>query len=432
MSNFIYIAAKKIIGGSYGRLYNWFCTQPQITGIKYGYLYNGYSVFDSRNITSSGSHVPTDAEWNTLFTYLGGPTLAGYKLSETGAAHWDAPHTSATNISNFNARGAGYRANTGVYSFIKSVTYFWGTGGIWKGIDWGGSITAFSISSKYGGSVRPLKDATTLTHGQTGTYTGNDGRIYKTICIGAQEWLSENLAETKYRNGDLINKVTDNTAWAALTTGAMCAYNNDEANAFETASIAPVGWHVPTITELATLETAVGGASVAGGKLKEMGLVHWLAPNTGATNEFGFNAKGAGLRGYDGSSSPYENLKNIMYIWSCTPSNSSSYEGLLSYIMNFFSGYEFSRTTDATFKVIGASLRPIKDDSTFAPGDTVTDIDGNVYPLVKIGDQVWTAKNWKCTKLNDGTPIPLITDNAEWAARTEMAQCVYNNDLKNL
>jgi len=76
-------------------------------------------------------------------------------------------------------------------------------------------------------ALRPLKDSTTLTHGQTGIYTGNDGKVYRTICIGTQEWLACNLAETKYRNLDDIPEVTDNDDWVALTTGALCAYDND-------------------------------------------------------------------------------------------------------------------------------------------------------------------------------------------------------------
>ena len=76
-------------------------------------------------------------------------------------------------------------------------------------------------------SIRLIKDSTTLTHGQTGTYTGNDGKVYRTICIGTQEWLADNLCETLYRDGSPIPEVTDNATWAALTTGALCAYNND-------------------------------------------------------------------------------------------------------------------------------------------------------------------------------------------------------------
>mgnify|MGYP006914138474 FL=1 len=80
-------------------------------------------------------------------------------------------------------------------------------------------------------SLRIVKKSTTLLNGEEGTYTGNDGKAYRTICIGTQEWLADNLCETKYRNGDMIPIVTDNTAWAALTTGAMCYYDNDINNA---------------------------------------------------------------------------------------------------------------------------------------------------------------------------------------------------------
>ena len=76
-----------------------------------------------------------------------------------------------------------------------------------------------------------MKDTTTLTHGQTGTYTGNDGKVYRTICIGAQEWLADNLLETLYRDLSAIPEVTSDATWIGLTTGARCSYNNDEGNA---------------------------------------------------------------------------------------------------------------------------------------------------------------------------------------------------------
>lgn len=59
-----------------------------------------------------------------------------------------------------------------------------------------------------------------------GTYTGNNGKVYGTIVMGTQEWLSENLAETKWRNGTDIPIETNDAAWAALTTGARCSYDN--------------------------------------------------------------------------------------------------------------------------------------------------------------------------------------------------------------
>lgn len=61
-------------------------------------------------------------------------------------------------------------------------------------------------------------------------------------------------------------------------------------------------------------------------------------------------------------------------------------------------------------------------------GPTVTDVDGNTYNSVIVGTQVWMKENLKTTKYNDGTPIPLVTDDSEWLALTTPAYCWYNND----
>lgn len=59
--------------------------------------------------------------------------------------------------------------------------------------------------------------------------------------------------------------------------------------------------------------------------------------------------------------------------------------------------------------------------------ETVTDIDGNVYHTVQIGNQIWTVENLRTTKYNDGTTIPHITDNVEWETDTNGAYCYYDN-----
>jgi uncharacterized protein (TIGR02145 family) len=148
---------------------------------------------------------------------------------------------------------------------------------------------------------------------QTGTMTGNDGKIYQTVKIGNQWWMAENLKETQYRDGSVIPIVTDNSIWSglkggALLTGAYCAYYNDikKANTYgylynwyavnDSRNIAPPGWHVPTDEEWITLREYLGGKNVAGGKMKETGTTHWESPNTGATNESGYSALPGGYR----------------------------------------------------------------------------------------------------------------------------------------
>jgi uncharacterized protein (TIGR02145 family) len=140
-----------------------------------------------------------------------------------------------------------------------------------------------------------------------GTVSDIDGNTYKTVKIGSQWWMAENLKVTKYNDGIAIPNITDNTAWAALTTPAYCWYNNDAATYKSTygalynwyvvnagsnggKNVCSTGWHVPSDAEWTTLTTYLGGYSVAGGKLKETGTIHWNYPNTGATNETGFTA----------------------------------------------------------------------------------------------------------------------------------------------
>lgn len=427
--------------GGYGRLYNWYCTQTQYTKVKYGYLYNWYAATDSRSITADDNwRIPSypivfngAGDLYTLGSYIGGSSN-GSKLLEQGSKYWD--YSNGTDSFQFHARGSGRREESGEFISIKNVCEIWTS----KSVDTKAVISSMyvgyfqypgtSYNSYYknkGLSIRLLRNSTTLTNGQTGTYTGNDGKVYKTICIGTQEWLSENLVETKYRNGDLIPIVTDNTTWSTLTTGARCAYNNDEANAFETVSIAPVGFHVPTNAEFETLITTVGGLSVAGGKLKETGFTHWLTPNTGADDSSRFSAIGTGVRDNYGV---FRNIKYRGYYLTSTSEDATTARMIDMFSNNATvnNGYAWY----ALFKTEGRALRLLKNDSTFTPGDTVTDIDGNIYPLVKIGTQVWMAENLKVQHYNDGTPIPNVTDSAAWAALTTGAQCVYNNDIKNL
>jgi uncharacterized protein (TIGR02145 family) len=152
-----------------------------------------------------------------------------------------------------------------------------------------------------------------------GTMSDIDGNTYKTIQIGTQTWMAENLKVTKYSNGSAIPLVTDEAAWAALTTPGYCWYDNDAAThkgtygalynwyVVDTVSngsknVCPMGWHVPTDAEWTSLITYLGGEDIAGGKLKETGKTHWKDPNQGATNESGFTALPGGLRSLDGVS----------------------------------------------------------------------------------------------------------------------------------
>ena len=218
-------------------------TPPVTRTVVYGYLYNQHAALDARSIANTGWHVPTSAEFTTLDSYI---SNNGCGLQSTGTTYWLGGI--GTNIYNFNARGAGIRyggytdpGNFGViknYIFLMTTTPYGGSDmTVWD--IYGGLGPSCDFYSDYwtpeaGVSIRLLKDSTTLNHGETSTYTGNDGQVYNTICIGTQEWLSESLIETKYQNGDTIPEVTNGTTWIGLSTGALCSYNNIESNAFTT------------------------------------------------------------------------------------------------------------------------------------------------------------------------------------------------------
>jgi uncharacterized protein (TIGR02145 family) len=90
---------------------------------KFGALYNWHAV-NTGNLAPEGWHVPTDAEWTTLSTYLGSESEAGGKMKEVGTTNWQSPNI-ATNESLFSALPAGYRSNSGVYGNFPTHCYWW-------------------------------------------------------------------------------------------------------------------------------------------------------------------------------------------------------------------------------------------------------------------------------------------------------------------
>ena len=97
----------------------------------YGGLYQWdeamqYSTTEGvKGICPTGWHLPTDAEWTTLTTYLGGEDIAGGKLKEAGTTHWNLPNLGATNETGFTALPGGYRSNNGLFTYIGSYGIWW-------------------------------------------------------------------------------------------------------------------------------------------------------------------------------------------------------------------------------------------------------------------------------------------------------------------
>jgi uncharacterized protein (TIGR02145 family) len=160
-----------------------------------------------------------------------------------------------------------------------------------------------------------------------GTVTDIDGNTYKTIKIGDQNWMAENLKVTKYKDGSAIPSSYSDPMWANSTTGAYAEYYNAVDNVVDiygylynwyavddSRGLCMDGWHVPSDDEWTVLTNYLGGLSVAGGKMKEVGTEHWNSPNTGATNESGFTALPGGHRDKDGAG--LANITSNGFFWS--------------------------------------------------------------------------------------------------------------------
>ncbi len=176
------------------------------------------------------------------------------------------------------------------------------------------------------------------TIGYGANITDAENNTYKTVYIGTQQWMAENLKVSKYSDGTTIPNIIDNTQWwQNNTTGAWSYYNNDVANNTKygklynwysvsktsngNKNVCPTGWHVPTNAEWTVLTDYFGGASVAGGKLKEVGITSWNSPNTGTSNTSLFTGLPGGIR--DGSGN-YTNIGTYGIWWSSTESSTLS------------------------------------------------------------------------------------------------------------
>jgi uncharacterized protein (TIGR02145 family) len=171
-----------------------------------------------------------------------------------------------------------------------------------------------------------------------------DGNNYNTVKIGTQIWMSENLKTTKYSNGESLINVDKNNDGSWNRTGSYRVYNDNIQNkatfgllyngqsVIDTRNICPIGWHIPSENDWQILELAIGLPQLdlrregfrgqdlnIGGKLKQKGFVNWNSPNSGATDEFGFNAIAAGR--WTGG---YIFLYNETGFWSSTSETNDS------------------------------------------------------------------------------------------------------------
>jgi len=190
-----------------------------------------------------------------------------------------------------------------------------------------------------------------------------DGNEYKTVTIGTQIWMVENLKTTRYPDGTAIPNVTDASEWAALTTPSYCWYNNDSVTyadmygalynwyAIDTASngnknICPGGWHIPTDNDWTILANYLGnnGYGYEGDRrdiAKAMAATsgwnaHDIVSNVGydqmSNNSSGFTALPGGYRNFLGA---FNYAGRYAYWWSST--EYSDMKAWYRFIHNYYS-----------------------------------------------------------------------------------------------
>jgi uncharacterized protein (TIGR02145 family) len=210
---------------------------------------------------------------------------------------------------------------------------------------------------------RCSKDSTTsqIPYGTVSDYEGN---AYKTVPIGTQTWMAENLRSIKLNDGMQIVLVTDNNSWSNLTAPAYCYYGNDSTSykykygalynwyTVDTKKLCPTGWHVPTVSDWTILKTYLGTDSLAGGKLKDASSNNWNLPNLYATNSTKFTAWPGGYRFYNGS---YNNSGYSGNWWSSTAKSAAA---SWYFYLIYSDGKLGQNSYDNTY---GFSVRCIKD-----------------------------------------------------------------------
>jgi uncharacterized protein (TIGR02145 family) len=215
-------------------------------------------------------------------------------------------------------------------------------------------------------TVNDVIDEICLCTGETvsdTTVADIDGNVYPTVVIGSQVWMAQNLRTTRYRNGDDIPNEPDVETWTNLTSGAWVHYNNNAQFEMpygklynwyavtDNRRVCPAGWRTPDISDWTVLVDYLGGAGVAGGKLKEAGLEHWTAPNTGATNSSGFTALPGGFHYVNGSI----NMGSYAAFWT-----SEEYDANNGSSRDMYSTQD-TVLSNGFFKADGLSVRCVKE-----------------------------------------------------------------------
>ena len=435
---------------------NSYCYDDRMSNcLKYGRLYKWTVALDA---CPAGWHLPDTTEWKTLIDTLGGATAAALSLKSKSGWFYDWSHFgNGTDSSHFSGFPAGMRngEDDSVFLAMGKSAYFWSSTDILpsyaNGVRLHDSVSFDGSHKKNAYSIRCVKDfvrregnderrennavipdlignlldprdgsrmndsivSLSSWSNAIGSITDpRDGQSYRTVTIGNQTWMAQNLNyETK--NSSCFNDQVVNCA----KIGSLYAWE-------DAMNVCPAGYHLPDLSEWRTLFATVGGQTKAGKSLKSQ--TGWFADGNG-TNSYGFAALPAGEKDFMGS---YGISDKYAYFWSSTEVDSNNV-----YYVNLRSGrdnaYMLEDVKNGERKI---SVRCVKDivrretkempwilspegsmtDSIASfvipdsvPGSdspsrvTLSEVEGSItdsrdgqsYKTVKIGSQTWMAEN---------------------------------------
>ena len=337
----------------YGGLYSWsemMALPYNCNNINCSDLIDGDGIH--QGICPQDWHVPSLTEWDVLFTTVGGQSVAGkaLKSSENWINNGD-----GLNTFGFSAIPAGYvSADGGKYFSEMSEAAFW-TANIYS------SYQAFYISFGYSGngshlttyrgkvigqSVRCIKNGSQMSNSSSSVSSSSskaswaylnpsysygemtddrDGQVYKTVEIGEQTWMAENLnyetARSFCKNSELYGRLY---LWSAAmdsaglwsTNGKGCGYDVTCATTYPVRGVCPSGWHLPSTGDWNNLIAAVGGQYATVDRLKSTS--GWSDGSGNGVDAVSFSAIPAGR--WDGS---VEGVGEYAYFWSSTMTSGS-------------------------------------------------------------------------------------------------------------
>jgi uncharacterized protein (TIGR02145 family) len=351
-------------------------------GSVYGKLYNWYALADPRGLAPAGWHVPSDAEWNTLSKFLDSnadtscveciqSSIVGGLLKDS-SPYWNFPNIYINNNINFNALPAGRRSSDGLpFHFIGSWACWWS------------------------GTLR-------INGGSFCRLVGNSSSKFEKFSDGRETGYGIRLIE------DISN--TSNSNGAIWNTGANTSK----------ITVSPV----QTTTYYVTVSNGISSCNDSVTIIVNDLNTNLFAQDTiracGASYTLDI---GSGYSSYSWNTATTTQSISVTetgwYKCTVTQNGCSAQDSVFVSLVNSQISNRDTTICQGSNLILGV----------YSP--VVSDLDGNTYPVVNIGSQIWMQKNLSVSRYRNGDIIPQVSNPSQMTNLTSGAWCWYNNDSAN-